>query len=181
MELLREFKPALLFLGKFLAIYFAGNILYGVYVESYGSRPDAVTSLVTSQTAWFLNLAGYHATWENVPDMPKVAMKEAGDVVLYVFEGCNGLNVMVVFIAFLFAFGGPARWLALFIPAGIVLIHFVNLLRIGLLYHLALNNSNQFYYYHKYFFTGTMYLVVFCLWFLWVIRFHEKRNVKAAA
>ncbi|MEX1240465.1 MAG: exosortase family protein XrtF [Cyclobacteriaceae bacterium] len=181
MELLKEFKPALIFLAKFLAIYFIGNILYGVYVESYDHAPDDVTEWVTAQTSWLLDKTGYSSSHQNVVGMPKVAMKEGDDIVLHVFEGCNGLNVMIVFVAFLLAFGGPAKWLAVFLPLGVVVIHLFNLLRIGLLYHLALNNSAQFHYYHKYFFTATLYLVVFGLWTVWVIRLNEKRRVKTAA
>ncbi|MEX2234242.1 MAG: exosortase family protein XrtF [Cyclobacteriaceae bacterium] len=180
MELLKEFKPALMFLGKFLALYFAGNILYGIYIESY-EQADGVTRLVTAQTSWCLDHTGYDTSIEDVVGQPKIAMKATGDVVLYVFEGCNGLNVMIVFIAFLFAFGGPLKTLALFLPLGILIIHLFNLLRIGLLYHLALNDSRQFYYYHKYFFTAILYIVVFGLWAVWVIRFNEKRKLKATA
>lgn len=181
MSLLKEFKPALNFLGKFLAIYFIGNILYGVYVESNDRAPDDVTESVTAQTSWLLDKAGYSTAYEIVPGIPKVAMKDANDIVLFVFEGCNGLNVMIVFIAFLFAFGGPAKWLAFFLPSGLLIIHLCNLVRIALLYHLALNNSTQFYYYHKYFFTATLYVVVFGLWAVWVILFNENRDVKVTA
>ena len=181
MSLLKDFKPALLFLGKFLVIYLAGNILYGLYVESYEQAPDGLTRIVTGQTSELLNRAGYDSSYEDVPAVAKVAMKEAGDVVLYVFEGCNGLNVAIVFVAFLFAYGGPIKWFAIFLPVGLLLIHLFNLLRIGLLYHLALNNSTQFYYYHKYFFTATLYFVVFAIWYLWVVKLNENRNVKAEA
>lgn len=181
MNLLKEFKPALTFLGKFLALYFVGNILYGLYIESYEQRPDGITRMVTVQSAWFLDVAGYDTRIEEVPNAPKVSLMEAGDVVLNVYEGCNGINVIIVFIAFLFAFGGPVKSLAVFLPVGVLIIHFFNLLRIGLLFYLALNNSAQFYYYHKYFFTATLYFVVFGLWVVWVIRFNGNRNIKTAA
>jgi exosortase family protein XrtF len=180
MHLLKEFKPALLFLGKFLAIYFVGNILYGLYIESY-EEADGVTHFVTAQTSWCLDKTGYDTALQAIQGQRKIAMKEAGDVVLFVYEGCNGVNVMIVFIAFLFAFGGPPKSLAIFLPLGLLIIHVFNLLRIGLLYHLALNNSLQFYYYHKYFFTAILYIVVFGLWALWVIRFNERRSLKTTA
>lgn len=180
MELLKEFKPALIFLGKFLALYFIGNILYGVYIESHGKQPDGITWLVTRQTSWILDLTGYETAIADVPEAAKVSLMQNGDVVLHVYEGCNGLNVMIVFIAFLFAFGGPLKKLAIFLPLGLFIIHLVNLMRVSLLFHLALNNSQQFYYYHKYFFTATLYAVVFALWAVWVIRFNEKRSIDAA-
>lgn len=181
MSLFKEFKPALSFLGKFLLFYIVANILYGVFVESYGGKPDDATRLVAAQTCVLLNGMGYDTGYENLTDAPKVALMEAGQVVLYVYEGCNGINVMIVFIAFLFAFGGPARRLAIFLPAGLIVIHFFNLTRIGLLFYLAVNNATQFYYYHKYLFTATLYFVVFALWILWVVRLNENRNINAPA
>jgi len=181
MELLKEFKPALVFLGTFLALYFAGNILYGVYIEFNGQKADAITHLVTEQSSWFLNLFGYDTRPEEVAGVPKVALKEGSDVILLIYEGCNGINVMIVFIAFLIAFGGPVKSLFVFLPAGLVAIHIFNLLRIALLFDLAFDHSTRFYYYHKYFFTATLYLVVLALWAVWVIWFNGTRNVKATA
>lgn len=181
MRIIKDFKPALLFLAKFVGIYLASNIIYGLYVESYGDAPDALTRNVTAQSSFFLSVAGYNSAYEVVPEKPQVALKEAGDVVLYVFEGCNGLNVAIVFVAFLFAYGGSSKWFAIFLPVGLLSIHLFNLLRVGLLYHLALNNYTQFYYYHKYFFTATLYLVVFGLWAIWIMRINDKPNLKPAA
>lgn len=180
MSLIREFKPALIFLGKFLAIYFAGNILYGLYIESCGDYADAVTHSVTAQTSWVLNVVGYESTYREVDGMPKVALMDAGDIVLYVFEGCNGINVMIVFVAFLFAFGGSLKAFLFFLPAGLLIIHLVNLIRISFLFYLAQTNATQFYYYHKYLFTATLYAVVFGLWYIWLAGLNGKRNLKAA-
>lgn len=174
-SLLKEFKPALLFLGKFLLLYFLGNIVYGLYITSFGIRPDAVTQTVSVQSAWLLERVGFSPRLDDHPTEPKVSFYENGDLILNVFEGCNGLNVMIVFVAFLFAFGGRFRNLALFIPAGLLIIHFFNLLRIGFLFFLAQYSGRHFYYYHKYFFTATLYLVVFLLWAVWVVRFHATK------
>lgn len=180
MTLIQEFKPALSFLAKFLALYLIANIFYGWYVESYQEQPDPITLLITAQTSALLNVAGYETSYETVSDAPKVSLLSKSNVVLNVYEGCNGLNVMIVFVAFLFAFGGQIKRGALFLPLGLLVIHLFNLLRISLLFHLALNNSTQFYYYHKYFFTAILYLVVFALWAVWVIWINESRNIKAA-
>jgi exosortase family protein XrtF len=180
MSLIGEFRPALMFVGKFLALYFAGNILYGIYVESHGRRPDDITRFVTDQTVTLLNVCGYNTRAEDDPSLPHVGIKNQQFIVLNVFEGCNGVNVIIVFVAFLVAFGGPVKKMILFIIGGCLLIHIFNLMRIALLFYLARHNSSHFYYYHKYFFTATLYLVVFVLWVIWVIRFNEKRNIKTA-
>jgi exosortase family protein XrtF len=175
-QLFMEFKPALFFLGKFLAIYFIGNIVYGIYVESFVTKPDTVTQAVSYQTVKLLNLCGYQSSAADHASEPKVAIKNNGVVVLSVFEGCNGLNVVIVFIAFLVAFGGPPKKMVIFLFIGVITIHFINLLRIAVLFYLAQHNTQQFYYFHKYFFTATLYLVVFGLWAIWVIRFNERKG-----
>lgn len=178
MSLFAEFKPALAFLGKFLAFYLVGNILYGVYVESYGDQPDPITRAVTSQTSVVLNILGYQASYEDVAAQAKVALMDAGNIVLYVFEGCNGINVMIVFVAFIFAFGGRLKRFLIFLPIGLLIIHLFNLVRVAFLFYLAQTNSTKFYYYHKYLFTATLYAVVFILWYFWVTQFNEERRIR---
>jgi exosortase family protein XrtF len=103
-------------------------------------------------------------------------LKNDGLVVINVYEGCNGINVIIVFVAFLVAFGGPPKSLVLFGIGGIVLIHLFNLARIAFLFFLALSNSRSFYYYHKYLFTATLYGVVFLLWAVWVLKFTKDQK-----
>lgn len=111
---MKEFKPSLLFVGKFLVIYLVGNLVYGLFYESYNNNPDPITQFVTVQTAQVLNLCSYNTDTETHPSEAKVMLKNDGLVVINVFEGCNGVNVIIVFVAFLIAFGGPFRPLLLF-------------------------------------------------------------------
>ena len=53
----KEFKPALRFLLVFVASYFVGNVLYGLYVEAYNPLPDPMTVWVTVQVAQVLSTA----------------------------------------------------------------------------------------------------------------------------
>jgi exosortase family protein XrtF len=171
-----EFRPAFRFLGTFLLIYFVGNLLYGVFIESYDREPDPVTRIVTLQSASLLRFFGYNTSVQDSFGRPTVMMKEEESLVLRVYEGCNGLNVMIVFVAFLFAFKGSIRQVLWFLPFGLVVIHVANLLRVILLYYTALHHQQLFYYFHKYFFTAILYLIVFGLWALWAIKLHGKNN-----
>jgi exosortase family protein XrtF len=174
--MLKEFKPALTFLIRFLGIYFAGNIAYGLYVESYGERPDVLTEWVTSQTTSVLQWLGDDVRAESSTHSPKVFMKNETGTVLSVFEGCNGINVLIIFVAFVIAFGGRAKAMAWFIPVGILVVHVSNLIRISLLYYVSLYYEQYFYYVHKYFFTAILYLIVFVLWAIWVLKLNAIRK-----
>jgi len=92
---------------------------------------------------------------------PTVLLSNDVKVILSVYEGCNGINVMIVFVAFLAAFGGSLKKMSWFLPAGIILIHLSNLARIILLYFVAVGYRHYFYYVHKYIFTAVIYMMVF--------------------
>jgi exosortase family protein XrtF len=176
MSLLKEFLPALLFVGKFVGFYIIGNLLYGLWIESYKPEPDPMTRTTTTQTASVLKLVGYEAEVSDNPLRPTVFLKAHEQVVISVFEGCNGINVMIVFIAFVFAYQGKSLNIFVFIIAGLIIIHFANLARIGLLYYIARFEPDFFYYFHKYLFTAILYVVVFSMWILWVARFNGKQK-----
>ncbi len=178
MRILSEFKPALLFLGKFLAVYLVGNILYGLWIESYGTKPDPLTRIVTGQTSDMLASFGFATEVADNPARPTVFILTEGKVVISVFEGCNGLNVMIVFTAFILAFSGPFRNSIWFIPAGLALIYLLNLGRVGALYWMARFQPHYFYYFHKYFFTASLYAVVFLLWWIWIYKINAAAKPK---
>lgn len=177
-KLYQEFKPALFFLTKFVIIYLAGNIVYGLFVESHGNTADPLTVATSQQTSFVLNTFGENTTITRDTARPVVALKQDDFTILDVYEGCNGVNVVIVFSAFLFAFGGAARTFLWFFPFGITAIHVINLARISLLYFTALYRPADFYYFHKYFFTAILYVAVFGLWALWVLRFQGKTGGK---
>jgi exosortase family protein XrtF len=164
----KEFKPALRFLGLFLLIYFIGNILYGFFIESFRNTADPVTLWVSHQVGQILNFAGKEVNVTLNPVAPTVFMTHAGEVVISIYEGCNGVNVMIVFIAFMVAFGGNVKRIMWFLPAGLLIIHVANLFRVALLYIVAQNNTRYFYYIHKYVFTAFIYVIVFALWYVWI-------------
>jgi exosortase family protein XrtF len=175
----KEFRPSFLFLGKFLAIYFVFNIIYGIYVESYGSNADGITWWVSRQTTAILHTLGYEAGARPVASDPKVALLNGNDVVVNLFEGCNGINIMILFMAFIVAFSGKIRDMLWFIPAGFVFIHLANLGRIVLLYWVAETKPHYMYFTHKYLFTAIIYGAIFILWVIWVLKF-SKLKLKTA-
>src|SRR3970040_1878513 len=104
MSLLRDFKPALLFLARFLLVCVVGNLAYGIYIESFGDRADAVTRIVTEHTSALVSAVGEDTNVRDNPGSPTVLLNNnTSGTVLRVYEGCNGLNVMIVFVAFLVA------------------------------------------------------------------------------
>lgn len=172
---LKEFKPAIIFITRFLILYFVLNLIYGFYIESF-DQADSITYWVTNQSAqvigWFYS--GIYVT----PDAVKSTVHIGNQVsdILSVYEGCNGVNVVIVFLSFLIAFPGRMIKLWWYAPMGIIIIHIFNISRIVFLYWVATSLPNLYYFTHKYLFTGIIYLAVFILWYIWVVKFQSKSD-----
>jgi exosortase family protein XrtF len=172
----KEFKPTVLFLTKFLGLYLIANLLYGLYVTYYRPHPDPVTHTVSSQTGIIVSTFGWSVSIMDNPTRPTTHMIYNNRTVLEVYEGCNGVNTMIVFISFVFAFGPLNRKMLWFIPLGIVSIHVFNLLRVTLLFFVAEYRPNYMYFFHKYIFTAMLYVAVFLFWIWWVRLFKVSKG-----
>jgi exosortase family protein XrtF len=176
-RLFQENKTAFFFIVKFVGLYLVLNTLYGFYIEFFNPLSDPVTITITTQVASVLSL--FHSSIQVIPDplSPYVILQKDFQPVVNVFEGCNGLNVMIVYISFLFAFKGPFKSGVIFLLLGLVSIYLMNLIRVTLLFEIAYFYPDRLYFFHKYLFTGIIYLVVFVIWFFWIkhVREGEKR------
>lgn len=172
----KEFRPSLYFLAKFLAVYLLGNLVYGLFITSYYPLPDPVTAWVTEQSSGILNLVGYETVTQVMVNKPNILVLLDGRSIIAVYEGCNGLNVVIVFMSFLVAFGPWKLRTFWFACGGLVVIHLANLLRVTVLFVIALRFPDQLYFLHKYFFTAFLYLVVFIMWYLWADKMKFRRE-----
>ena len=170
-NLIKEFKPAILFLIKFLGMYFILSIFYGIYVESFGTNPDTITIWVSQQTSGILRWFNLDTSIYPMENVPKVALLLGERTVLNLYEGCNGLNVLVIFFSFLFAFSGFVKPMFWFLPMGLLVIHLANLARITWLFFVAEYFPDYMYFTHKYLFTAAIYVVVFVIWVIWVKKY----------
>jgi exosortase family protein XrtF len=164
----KEFKPTIYFLGKFVGLYIVLSLLYGMYITSYHPRPDPITQVVSNHSASVLIGLGTNVITENSMTKPTTTLFCDGKRIVSVYEGCNGINVMIVFISFVIAFGPFSKKMIWFIPAGFILIHLINLGRISMLFWVARNRPDYMYFTHKYFFTAIIYVAVLVLWIWWV-------------
>ncbi len=167
MNTLKENKQAILFLVIFIAVYVGLNTLYGVFIQFYLPATDPITIAVTGQVSLLLSWIDPSISSSVNRTSNFVNVSNSQRIVLSVFEGCNGINVMIVFLAFLIAFRGSFKLTAKFMLVGIFSIYCLNLLRVAGLYFVELYFQQYMYFFHKYFFTGILYCLVFTLWYVW--------------
>lgn len=176
MSLIKEFKPTILFLVKFLVLYLVLNLLYGLFIDNYSPQPDPVTGWVSEQSTLILKLFGSEAKAVDNENKPSIGILKGNNIILSVYEGCNGLNVVIIFIAFLLSFGKPSRKLLWFIPMGLIIIHLTNLLRVAMLFSVAIHLPGMMYFTHKYLFTAIIYMVVFVMWYVWLNKLYGTKE-----
>ncbi|GAA5036807.1 exosortase/archaeosortase family protein [Marivirga lumbricoides] len=174
MSIYQDFKPSILFLAKFIGLYIVLNVLYGFYLELSKGEADLMTRWVTEQSAEILSWYNNGISTGPKDDLKSVYIFKGERAVLSVYEGCNGLNVMIIFISFLMAYGTISKKMFWFIPAGLLTIHLFNLARIVLLYHVTLSMPDFLYFSHKYLFTAFIYIAVFLSWALWIFKINDK-------
>jgi exosortase family protein XrtF len=174
MGVLQKNKAFFIFLAKFTLSYLVLSGLYWLYLSQYDAavfETDGMTRIVAQQSRDFTNLLGEEARIKQRHTEASFWFFVHNKPVARVIEGCNAISVMILFTAFIVAFSTTFKRTLLYILAGIVIIHVLNVIRIGLL-------SIGLYYYPQYgeflhdiFFPLFIYGVVFVLWVAWVIKF----------
>lgn len=171
MKALRPYYPVFKFVATFGAIYlFLSLIYYGYLQQDYSNYnyPDPASSQVAYQTQQSLILFGYDARISNSSGHPSVYMYINNKAVYRVIEGCNGISVMILFVAFVLAFAKTWKKTMMFIILGLLFIHIVNVMRLVLLAIIKYRWPEYNHISHEIVFPAIIYGSVILLWVYWI-------------
>jgi len=163
-----KYKDVIGFLFRFLGLYLMLNVIYGLFIEYYSPGYDPITALVTKNAVWILSEFNPHVSMVQTANDASIKILNGTRTIIGVYEGCNSINVIIVFLSFLFAFVGTLKRTLIFMGFGTAMIYLMNLLRILLLYEVAVHFPKNLYFFHKYLFTAIIYGAVFILWYFWI-------------
>ena len=179
------------FLLKGLVVFIAWKLLFHLWLQPV-QWPDApLVKAIASQVSSGLNILkgddiyGYkikqvnHSLRESKNSQQYLAtnalVTKQHKPVLLIVPNCNGLELMVLFAGFIICFPGKWQRKSWFIPAGILAIHVVNVLRSMALVGMSTGWWKQYFNFaHHYLFSLTIYLFIFMLW-AWYVK-SEQRN-----
>jgi exosortase family protein XrtF len=178
MSLIKKNRPFFIFLLKFGVSYLLFSGLYTLYLkqfDEFNNEPDGVTTIVAHQSR---DLAIFFGEDASVKPHEREASyrfyingKSIARIVEGIVEGCNAVSVMILFVAFIVAFSSTLKRTVLFIIAGLLVLHLLNVIRVALLcmgyYHYPQYKQLL----HDIVFPLFIYGVVFILWILWVQKF----------
>ncbi|MBP7173083.1 MAG: exosortase family protein XrtF [Cloacibacterium sp.] len=171
----KDFRPIIIALLRFFGIYMVFIIVYQLYLNAYNDTAvDPLTRLVAHQTQFCLNKTGY--TTYLVDDIESKGIyfyiKEMWATIM--IEGCNAVSIMILYLAFIFAFykGLKTFWFA---SAGLVFLYVVNIIRIVALNVVVVDHPKYTDIAHDYFFPAIIYGGVVVLWLIWIKFFALKK------
>ena len=170
LSLFKKYKSVVRFVVLFLSTYIVLSMGYLFYLSLTDDlqKPDFITNLVAKQSSLVLAQVGYDAQVIAHESKPQMKLIVDNTHIANIIEGCNGVSVMVLFVAFIIAFAEKFKKTALYILAGTALIYAVNIIRIGIL-AIALQKYPAYEgMLHGVVFPGVIYGMVFLLWMFWV-------------
>lgn len=158
----RKKKLVKVFLIKAAIIFVVWQVFYSLLISPNGTIDNALTGLVVSSSVFCLNLIGFDTySKENVLFIDGVQS-------VLVANGCNGLELIVLFVGFLVCFPGKIFQKVMYSILGSIVLIFINIMREVL---LALNYNyfeSTFDLNHKYTYTLIVYGCVFFIWKHWL-------------
>lgn len=172
---LKKYRPALWFVLRFFGVYTVLTLLYSLFLKPFKNLPDIITQWVAWQSKVLVSATGFTAETLTVFNENFVRLWINGIHVANVVEGCNSVNVLILFTTFVLAFKGPAKATVLFLLAGMASIYLVNLLRIGILAIGIYKFPQYTELLHQVVFPVIIYGYVFLLWMWWVNKFSLKK------
>jgi exosortase/archaeosortase family protein len=93
-------------------------------------------------------------------------------------ESCSGIKQILQFALLMLIFPGPWKHKAWFIPLGMVVVHFTNVLRIVILTVVAEHWPTNIQYMHDNWVRIMFYVVIFAMWLIWVEKIDDKKPDK---
>ncbi|MGM5630507.1 exosortase family protein XrtF [Apibacter raozihei] len=178
---MKEYKPIILSLIKFFAVYIVLIAIYYLYLNYYQDilkTCDPFTEVVAKQSSLLLNLVGFPSETHHFNQENYMHFSINNKYISGVNEGCNAISVIILFLSFVIAFSSGKIKTLLYILVTLPIIHFANIIRIAFINYV-------FYYYpqygkdvHDYIFPAIIYGLIIILWIIWIKYFVFVKNEK---
>lgn len=90
---------------------------------------------------------------------------------------CTSLKQWLHWLFLMILFPGPWKHKLWYIPCGLVIIEFINVVRVTGITLCMIPFPDHFVFFHDYFFKTLFYIFIFIMWLIWVEKiYHRKKN-----
>lgn len=169
--------------GLFIVLIISFHFLFLVWQKLLGYWP--VTDAVDQLMLWSVNLVYrqsccvldevLHVDIVTIGSRRLIATlnNEGGWACVTIATECASLKQWMHWLFLMLLFPGPWKHKLWYIPAGLVIIEWTNVVRICGILLLQIPFPNSFHIAHDYIFKIFFYLVIFLMWMLWVEKFYN--------
>lgn len=176
--MLKDFKPVLSILLRFIIIYMVLLLAYQFFLNSFQKEGlDPFSRMIAEQVRHIQNFMGFPTQLYNDIKGEQVYFYVRNEYPTRMVEGCNAVSVMILFAAFVFAFYKGKKTF-IFVILGLILLYIINVLRIVGLNIVVLDYKAYSKTTHDYIFPAVIYGTVVVLWLVW-IKFFALKNEKS--
>ena len=180
----KSFRFILLFLAGIIIWFSFYHFIYEFdkLLSSNSQQVDvkkSISILLAEQSNYFLSILGYQPQIEIYSDMVVTLIQDTKyNHGVWIGEPCNGLKLFGVFSIFIIAFPGDFKTKLWYIPLGVIILHFINVIRIAILTIIQAYNPLFLNFNHNVTFQVIIYSFIFLLWYLWTKKFSSlsKKN-----
>jgi len=174
--MLKDFKPVLGILLRFIIIYVVMLLVYQYYLNHFQSQGlDPFSRMIAEQVKSIQNMIGYPTQLYDDVKGEQMYFRVGNEYPTRMVEGCNAVSVMILFVAFVSAFYKGKKTF-LFIPAGLLLLYAMNVFRIVGLNIVVMEYKAYSKTAHDYLFPAVIYGTVVLLWLIWIKFFALKHE-----
>ena len=172
--------------GLFILLIFSFHFLYlGWQATGYYPIPGLIERLFNSASALLFN----QSCWvlEHIFRVDIITHEHIIGVMnnndtysfISVAPECTSLKQWLHWLFLMLIFPGPWKHKAWYIPLGLVIIEFINVVRVVGITLCMIPFPNHFDFFHDYFFKTLFYFFIFIMWVVWVEKFlHKKEKIK---
>lgn len=174
--MLKDFKPVLGILLRFIIIYLVLLFAYQFYLNSFKVQGlDPYSRMIAEQVRLVQSKLGIATQLYDDVAKEQVWFYVKQKYVTRMVEGCNAVSVMILFLSFVFAFYKGSKTF-LFALAGLLILYVMNVARIMGLNIVTRDYPQYNKMSHDYLFPAVIYGTVVVLWLAWIKFFALKHE-----
>lgn len=179
-ELLKKYRPVFLFLTKALIFYILWLLVLTLFPDFVYGVHFQLIHFQAWASAHIISLLGFEGGYVTGDPHCLGHLFMEGKPSVCVGTGCSGLEMFVVYVAFILIMNNGAwKRMLWFLPLGLLSIVFLNIIRIVSLAFIFNFTPDYLQFNHKYTFVLVVYGAIFGLWYLWVNKVANKNGKKA--
>lgn len=173
--MLKDFKPVLGILLRFIIIYLVLLFAYQFYLNSFQAQGlDPYSRIITDHVMCIQNLLNYPTELYDDVFNEQVYYYMDKRPITRMVEGCNAISVIILFVSFIFAFYKGTKTFV-FVAVSLLALYVMNVLRIVGLNIVTKDHPDYSKFTHDYLFPAVIYGSVVLLWLVW-IKFFALKN-----